>query len=104
MLQVTFSVSQAQRLCYFFFPSFYFQSTASTTVYYADVDNAGNNGPAVVHGCQMGTMSAAVPNDIEGRPAATAGAILDATVPSAFGAVVHFLGHHRTSRGRASAR
>lgn len=66
-------------------------------------DAAGDDGPTAVHGCQMGALSATLPNDIEGRSAAAAGTILDATVPAAFGAMVHLLGHHRAPRGRASA-
>jgi len=65
--------------------------------------NAGNDGPSVVHGCQMGALSATFPNDIEGRSVVAAGTIVDAVVPAALGAMVHFLGHHRAPRGRASA-
>lgn len=65
--------------------------------------NAGDDSPTAVHGCQMGALPAAFPNDIKGRSAVAARTVLDAAIPPALGAMVHLLGHHRAARGRASA-
>lgn len=67
-------------------------------------NNAGNNGPTIIHGCQMGAMPATFPNDIEGWSAVAIGTILDATVSLTLGAMVRFLGHHCAPRRRTSAR
>lgn len=104
ILQVTSNIFKR----IYFMSLCFFQSTASIVHYVSrtnnGINNVGNNGPAIIHGCQMGTMPATFPNDIERRSAVAVRTILDAIVSFTLGAMVRFLGHHRAPRGWTSAR